>query len=256
MNIQQNLPAGAYTATINYKGNEDCTQLVNFTIPEEALSDIVLNTTTVPADCGMSNGSATLIVDGSASAFSYIWPAGSGEVGDAPNIRTSLATGAYMVIVAPIDNPTCTQELLVGIPIGNTGTSPIISDEVVNPSCGETDGMVTLTFADPIENYQIEWVPDIGTFGETENIRTNLPGGDYQILITDRRDTVCVSRVTLNLINAAPITNVVSIATSCQEAADGIIRLGPENFVYTWEDGFVGNERNDLLAADLSLIHI
>ena len=253
LNIRENLPAGDYTVNLTYKNNINCSQLIVFTIQGESIGEVVTDTQITPSDCGLANGTVFFDVVGAVEDYTYTWEEGAGAVGNAANVRTDLSSGAYRVTIANVANANCFQEIAIDVPLGNTTNSPVLRDSVRNPSCGETNGEVFLTLASDIENYTIKWLPNIGTFGTTRNIRKDLPGGDYQIVITDKRDSVCMSTLNLNLINRMPSATTINTPPSCNETADGAIRLSPDQFRYTWSDGFIGSERTDLLANTYSI---
>ncbi len=248
-NIMESLPAGDYSVTVRLNGVGACSQIVNFTITEPNV-DIVNNTIVNPADCGSTNGAITFQVNGAIRDYTYVWPSDAGTVGATPNSRTGLSIGTYSVTVTPIANPTCSQIIEVGVPFGNTNTSPIVDNIVTNPTCGLSNGMVNLTLVSDPSNYRFDWQPNVGIFGNTQNIRTELPSGDYQIIITDIRDTVCVTQINVNLENEELAANVITNPSSCSGSNDGSIRLSPTTYTYTWEDGFVGNARFNILAGD------
>ena len=251
-NIMEALPAGDYQVIIAVNGSATCSQVIDFTILEP-VSDIVNNTLVRPSDCGTTNGSITLEVNGVVADYTYAWATDAGMPGDTPNSRVNVGIGTYGVTISPVNDPACFQVIEVGVPFGNTGTSPVISDNIINPSCGETNGVVDLTMASDPANYRYQWTPDIGVFGTTENIREALPGGNYQLLIIDKRDTVCVTRINISLVNEEPVANIITNPATCSSVANGSIRLSPATYSYTWADGFVGNERFNILAGDYDL---
>ena len=248
-NIMESLPAGDYSVTIRLNSAGACSQTINFSITEPSV-DIVNNTIVLPADCGSNNGMVTLEVNGSVEDFTYAWPTDAGIEGAQPNSRTELSSGTYSVTITPIADLTCGQIIEVGVPSGNTNTNPVIDNVVINPTCGIANGMVDLTLSSDPSNYRFEWQPNLGVFGNTQNIRNELPSGDYEIFITDLRDTVCVTSISVNLVNEELVANAITNASSCSGSTDGSIRLSPTTFTYTWEDGFVGSDRFNILAGD------
>ncbi len=248
INIIDSLAAGNYSVTITSLANEACTQVTDFIIEPELTNQFVTNIETTASSCSEINGSVTLTVVGAVSDYNFNWPDGVGESGTMPNIRENLGSGSYNITVTSTNDTTCLEEVVVDIPREDNETSPVISDAIQNPSCGETNGSVTLELAEEPSNYNIEWVPNIGIFGATENIRTNLPGGDYQILITDKRDASCVTSILVSLINEEPTAVAISSPPTCSNSANGTIRFSPDTYRYSWEDGVIGIERNDLAA--------
>ena len=56
---------------------------------------------------------------------------------------------------------------------------------VDDAACEATDGSITVSMANPSAGYNFTWTPNLGTPNAAGNQRTDLPPGDYLIVITD-----------------------------------------------------------------------
>jgi gliding motility-associated-like protein len=128
------------------------------------------------------NGTATINVLTGGGPFGFQW--------DDPDNQTSqtatgLCPGDYNVTIT--NNSGCSQTFPVTI--GNDQFE--INANVVQPSCNNNDGQITLT-PSPAGNYTFQWNPNVST----TNSATNLGPGSYQITVIDdnncQKDTTIV----------------------------------------------------------------
>jgi hypothetical protein len=88
---ENGLAAGAYTVTVTDQNG--CTQTAVANVTEPAA--MTTNTSSTPAVCGSSNGSASVVVNGGAGGYTYSWSPAGGSAATASNI----AAGAYTVTI-------------------------------------------------------------------------------------------------------------------------------------------------------------
>ncbi|PCH92349.1 MAG: hypothetical protein COB85_08275, partial [Bacteroidetes bacterium] len=79
------LMAGAYSVTVT--DNNTCTAIVGVIVNEPAV--IVLNMSSTPESCGAMDGTASVVVSGGTSPYSYVWSNGGSASTD-----TALVTGS------------------------------------------------------------------------------------------------------------------------------------------------------------------
>ena len=248
-NTRMALPAGDYEVSIALDGDTNCAVTTNITVLENNLTqELVTATDIIAADCGQSNGSITLTIAGDATSFEYQWSGNAGQVGETPNSRMNLSAGTYDVIITTIGNSNCTTVIPFTIPTGEIGESPLIDTLITNASCGQEDGQVAFTFIDNSIRYTYEWTPNLGIDGNVPNTRVNLPAGDYLINIIDPANTDCNYNLNLNIPAAPPSAEATVFASTCETPVTGVVVLSPTTYTYTWPDGFVGNNRNQLAA--------
>src|SRR5688500_18132235 len=140
------LIAGVYYVTISIAGTQ-CSQIVSTTV-EQLPPTFTLSFTSTPAGCGMTNGSAAVMVN-PPGAYTYLWSNGS-----AGNQITNVGTGTYTVTVT-LTGTSCstTGSVNVGQAGGGGYTATFTTD---NASCGVTNGSATISVNPPGE-YTYLW---------------------------------------------------------------------------------------------------
>ncbi|MEO1626112.1 MAG: hypothetical protein AAFV25_13220, partial [Bacteroidota bacterium] len=104
-NVQTGLAAGSCMVTVTDPAT-GCSNLIEVVIAELNLTRTEA-TIEEAADCGASNGQASIRVFGGSGDYNYLWSdGGSGRV------RTDLVAGTYEVTVVDINAPGCEVELL------------------------------------------------------------------------------------------------------------------------------------------------
>lgn len=134
------------------------------------------------------NGTATINVLTGSGPYAFQW--------DDPDLQTSqtatgLCPGDYNVTIT--DNSGCSQTF--PITIGNDQFE--INANVVQPTCNNNDGQITIT-PSPVGNYTYQWSPNVSS----SNSASNLPSGSYQITVID--DNNCQKDTTI-VLTAPPI---------------------------------------------------
>ena len=82
------------------------------------------------------------------------------------------------------NSATCSQVLTVQ-EICDCPDIEIAQVTTSDAECDADDGSITVVMADPNPAYNFSWTPNLGTPNAAGNERTNLPPGDYLIVITD-----------------------------------------------------------------------
>lgn len=162
-----NVAAGSYIVTIS-DGN--CTSTDTAYVP--TTSNLIASITNIVNEtCGMSDGSATVTVTGTAP-FTYQW-------NTVPPQNTATATnlpaGNYSVTVTDVNG--CSATLSVNIIIGSAPTPDI---SVTNSHCDQADGSATVTVTGGSGNYTYIW----SNGGTTQTI-INLIPGIYTVTVDD-----------------------------------------------------------------------
>jgi len=126
-------------------------------------------------------------------------------------------------------------------------TPPSIENILVeNANCGAENGSAIINIAGNINDYTFNWSPNVGTIGETENTRTNLPSASYLVQIVDKANSTCFETVLINVGHQeAPNATFTKTDAECG-LANGSIQLSPDTYTYTWNDGGTGANRTDL----------
>jgi len=235
--------SGTYTVLITDDNRCESTASVNVTVEECACELDAIVSFQQDENCDDENGVAVLVP----SLLTYTWSdGGSGSV------REDLADGTYMVTVS--DGAGCTEELTVVInEVGNCNSciEPQVTNIIVmDASCEEQNGMVTIELGEDPSNYTYTWTPNIGNSLGDGNVRDGLFGGTYSVIVTDPEFADCFIKVDIAVenIDGPNVTKVDVTPALCGET-NGIVELSPDNYIYTWtHDSGSGAVRDDLAA--------
>ncbi len=220
-----NLSEGEYMPTITDANG--CSAVVSVTV--EASTAPTATFTTVDANCGQADGSATAIPEGGTAPYEYEW-------NTTPIQTTATATdiGAGEVNVTITDANDCTYIDVVTI---SDAQAPVIDDiTVTGTSCGGTDGTATATVSGGAAPYNYVWSSEPEQTGATA---TDLPEGDITLTITD--DSGCITTETVTILGSdAPVVDIAVIGANCG-AEDGeataTVTGGMEPYAYEWSVG-------------------
>ncbi|MEL6866866.1 MAG: SprB repeat-containing protein, partial [Bacteroidota bacterium] len=136
---------------------------------------------------------------------------------------------------------------LTGTDCQGTCIEPTVTNLIiVEASCNNADGQVTIELAGSPFQYDYIWAPNVSNTNEA----TGLVAGDYTVTITDPSVPNCFTITSFTVGNIdGPQANLFTVPATCL-ASNGAASFSPTNLTYTWADLFVGPERNDLAAGD------
>lgn len=219
---QNALSAGTYTVTVTDAGG--CTNSTTVTINEPSAINITQGVVN-PADCGQSNGSASVNVSGGAGGFTYTWSPTGGNSTTANNIPS----GSY--IFEAEDQNGCSATL--NVVVTNIGGPTVTVQSSTDASCfGISDGQAAVTASGGTSPYTYSWSPSGGT-GATA---TNLAAGTYTVAVTDNTGCVGSTTVTIGEPNAIVVTETI-VDANCG-SSDGSISLsaigGSSPYTFAW----------------------
>ncbi len=246
-NVRMALPGGDYEVLVALQGDTLCSTNLIVTVPENELTDAaIVSTDIASANCGQANGAITLNMDGIITDFTYGWAENSGTAGSTPNTREGLSSGDYEVTLTTTNNPDCNLVFPFTIPTGATGEIPITDTLITSANCGQSTGAVTFNFIDNTILYDYTWTPNLGVNGSALNSRVNLPGGTYQVNISDRNNPACSYDISITIAEIPALAEATVFPSNCAMPPTGTAVLSPAQYEYTWPDGFVGESRNEL----------
>jgi gliding motility-associated-like protein len=207
---QSSLSAGTYTATVTDAGG--CSSSISVTIAEPSAITIIQGTIT-PANCGVSDGAASVSASGGTGTLSYAWSPSGGTSSTVSNIPG----GTYTVTVT--DQNACTSTLGVS--------------SQTNVSCnGGSDGAATVSATGGTSPYTYAWTPT----GGTSSTASGLAAGTYTVAVTDASSCIGSASVTITEPLALSVTNVLTPA-DCG-STNGSIALtatgGTAPYTYSW----------------------
>jgi len=225
-----NLNPGTYTVIMtDAVGN--CSKVDTFT---------VLGTSTFTAvgvvndeNCGAADGAIDISVAGGISPYTFVWNNGA-----TTEDLSGLITGNYSVTIT--DAGGCSENKNFTV---NNITTYSYSSVFSNDSCGLNNGSIDITLVGGTAPFTIVW-----SNGETTEDIVNLSSGSYNVTITDASG--CILTDTFAIINATNFTatGVASDAscTSCTDGAIDVTTAGDAPFTYTWSNGDVTEDVNNL----------
>ncbi len=239
-NFIENICSGTYDLlTTNGPG---CEYSETFIIDEPEEIEIIEDITDVSCN-GLSEGSILLMVSGGSAPYSTSPP--STEVSPGEFLLDNLIAGSYSVDV--IDDAGC----VISVPFDVTEPEPLeVAFSFEDPICfGLPSGSITLVVSGGSTPYSIEWM-ELGVFDELS--QSDLPPGDYNILITDTNG--CTESLTVTLEGPLEITVEETInPILCNGDSTGSIELEVSNPIGDLNVLWIGDVTNptDLNQFDL-----
>ncbi|MEL6865280.1 MAG: gliding motility-associated C-terminal domain-containing protein, partial [Bacteroidota bacterium] len=185
-------------------------------------------------------GSITLKVSGGQAPYTFDWAdiAGTTDPMDRPNLQA----GAYSFTVTDANGCTAFESAIQITDECDCEIPVIESIVIVEASCGNMDGSVTITMSNDPSNYTFTWDPSISS----DNVANNIVAETYSVSIVDATDDECAIEETFTVGNADFDSVGVQTTPAGCGLSDGTAILSPNTFTYEWSDGVTASERNDL----------
>ena len=202
----------------------------------------------VDATCD-GGGAINLETSGGDGNYNFDWADLPGSSN--PSSRSDLNGGSFSLTVT--DGLGCTavvENILVTEPTNCIDCEiPIVTNIVViEATCDNSDGVATINLNVDPADYSFTWTPNVSNTATA----TGLPTGDYQVVISDIETGTCTTSVEFAVgTSNGPEADLIHITPANCLAEDGTVTFEPTDFTYTFSDGVVSDERDDL-----SLIHI
>ncbi len=162
--------AGGVTYTVNVS-NGSCSGSNSILVGTS--NAIAATSTTVGANCGATNGSATVSPSGGTLPYSFVWSPNGGNAATANN----LSSGPYSVLIS--DASGCSLTLPVNVPA--IGGPTVTISNIVGSTCGQNDGSATAGVTGGTAPYSYSWSPSGGSSATANGIS----GGTYVVSVTD-----------------------------------------------------------------------
>ncbi|SEO67791.1 Por secretion system C-terminal sorting domain-containing protein [Flavobacterium sp. CF108] len=219
------LAAGTYTVTVTDANGCQTTQ--SFTISEPAVLTAVPTQTDVLCN-GAATGSASVVVSGGTSAYTYSWSPSGGTAATA----TGLTAGTYTVTVTDANSCQITQSFTIIEP------SALVASPVAqtNIACfGSNTGSASISATGGSGGYTYSWSPSGGTAATA----TGLTAGTYTVTVTD--SNLCTKTQSFTITEpAAALTATAGAQTdvSCNGGGNGSATVsvsgGTPGYTYSW----------------------
>lgn len=236
---------GMYSVTVTYNGSCVAKDSARINLPP-VLRDSVEKSdyNGYGVSCNnMSNGYINITPLSGLAPFDYTWTSSNGFTGKTQDI-SNLKAGQYKLTI--VDNNFCsatetiniTEPLKLGMIISLSQSSA----GLYNVNCaGDNTGSIGIEAINQVKTVNYLWSD--GIFGKS---RTNLPAGEYSIVITDANS--CYASSTINLTEPDSMKLKFDISNPfCPDKPNGEIRLkmtggviGTDYF-YKWSDNSTGN---------------
>lgn len=228
-----NVAPGTYTVSVSAGG---CIDTASVTIVNNGAAPQI-NVTPTAANCGSSNGSASVNVTSGSGTYTYSWSNG----GTASSI-SNVAAGSYTVTV--VDGACSTSATVF---VGNTG-GPTASATSTSVSCnGGSNGSASASATGGTPNYTYSW----SNGGNTATI-SNVAAGTYTVTVSDANTCLSTATVTVNEPTAltASVSNTTEV--SCHSGSNGVITAtgngGTGSITYLWSNGATTSAASNLAA--------
>jgi gliding motility-associated-like protein len=234
-----NLSAGNYNLIVT--DTNGCT--VTLAIPITQPTPIATSSNTVPATCGMQNGSVTVNSSGGNPPYTYAWNTG----GSNSNSLNSLSAGTYSVTIT--DQVGCSTSATENISNLSTMT---LANSVSHVTCqGGNNGSASVSVSGGTPPFQYSWSPNNCSTTQA----TGLTAGNYTVTVTD--GNACLQILSLAINEPAPLTSsiVTSQNVSCNGGNDGSATVnsngGTAPYSYQWNNSGINSASIDSLNAGL-----
>ena len=231
-----NLVAGSYTVTVTDQNG--CSNTANFTVAEPTEVTVLLSSQ--PANCGLSNGTATATPSGGIGPYTYLWSTGGNNA-----TASNLAAGSYNVTVHDVNG--CEQIGTVGV--SNTG-APSGASVALQPTCnGDIDGSIDLIVSGGMAPFTYQW-----SNGASTQDLSGLAAGTYTVTVTSADGCILTEVVTLT--EPDLLTTTVG-STPDMSGGDGTATVTPAGgnggYTYLWSNGQTGATATNLAAGSYAV---
>lgn len=233
-----NLGPGSYSVTVTDSAGCSDNAVFNITQPDT----LTASASPSPVICaGDSDGSVDLTVTGGTAPYTYFW-----NNLDTTQDLSGLAEGIYTVTVT--DAHGCTATALAGV---NTLVNLVINTGVTNATCGNQNGVATVTVTGGTGLYNYNW----STGDSTASVDSLWPGV-YTVTVTDAQYG-CTETATLTIGNTSTLVVTPTVVdVLCGGGATGSISLavsgGSGAYSYNWSTGGTGSSITGLAAGTYS----
>jgi gliding motility-associated-like protein len=219
-----NLCAGNYTCIIT--DNKGCRDTLEIPIIEP--TPIEADTSTNPANCGNSDGSASLSnTRGGTGPYTFSWNSSPPQ---SNATASNLLAGTYTVTIS--DSRSCTIQLTVIVPSLGGGTATIEAQDV---SCfGQANGSLRAIVSGGTSPFNYSWN---SSPVQSTALANNLLAGTYTCTITDAANCVIVVSGTVDQpeeIIAQSSTVNSDCGASNGSASIQVISGGSAPYTYSW----------------------
>jgi gliding motility-associated-like protein len=225
-----NIGSGNYSVTVTDANN--CTVVESFNCASTACKglSIVSVTTTKPNCFGGATGSASAMVSGGTSPYTFAWSSGASTTSSNNNI----AAGSYNVTVTDALNCTATKSFVVENPTKMTASVSSVNTPCLNGNTGIID--LQVTGGRKANGYKYAW-----SNGDTTEDLMNLVAGAYSVTVTDANNCTVNASATIQQGTTALNLTLATIQPSSSSNNDGAIEAqvsggSSSTYSYLWSN--------------------
>lgn len=217
-----NIPAGTYTVTVT--DNNSCIVSNSVTITQPPALNVSTSSGSVSCNGG-SNGSASALASGGTMPYTYQWtPGGAGT----PAL-SGIPSGVYTVTTTDFMGCMVTSTVFVNQP---APLLPVTTS--TNSTCGNANGIGSVSVSGGIAPYTYQWLPA----GGTNSVTPGLASGVYSVIVTDANTCSQAQVLIINDTGGPNATIFSTTNVSCfggnNGSASASISGGVGPYTYTW----------------------
>lgn len=201
-NVFNGLAAGGYTVTIRDNIGQTATTAVQIT--DAPAPQIAVNST--PALCAGNNGTITITGNAGTAPLQYSI---NGTNYQSSTIFNTVAPGNYTAYVKDANGCIASNSITV------QQNCPAITTAVVNETCGNANGTITVTVTNTPDFGPYQYSLDGMNF-QSSNVFTGLRAGNYTITVKDALNFL--HTVSAGISNNCPVVTVTVINETCGNA--------------------------------------
>lgn len=223
-----NLPAGDHTILITDANGCIVQEAVNVPRPQALF---IAEIDQIPVSCaGGNDGMAYVVAGGGTMPYMYTW---SDPLAQNADTAVLLTAGRVVVEVEDANGCTVSNETTVGEP-----TPLQLSTQVTDVNCFQgSDGTAMVTPGGGTGPYMYAWNDPNN---QTTPTATDLPTGEYMVVVTDANGCETPSTVTINEPSTAISASVAQTFVGCFAARQGEAEVtatgGTTPYTYKWTD--------------------
>jgi hypothetical protein len=217
-----NLIAGTYDVTIT--DDAGCSSSSTTTVNEPP--PLQLNSFSTNANCGGSDGTAGVNVNGGTPNYTYEWNSNPPQTSQ---VAINLSAGIYIVIVTDQNGCIASSSASVTTAAGPAASAMVVS----NVRCFDgNDGEAVANVSNGTAPFTYQWVPS----GGSDSVAQNLHAGAYSVTVTDVNG--CTSSASVTITEPSLITlNATTIDAACGQSngsASVVATGGAGGYTYHW----------------------
>ncbi|MDG1333897.1 MAG: choice-of-anchor L domain-containing protein [Crocinitomicaceae bacterium] len=234
------LSAGTYTVVATDANN--CSEVMTFTVLNDAGTLEISNASVGVENCGNLNGSIDITVVGGAMPYTYDWSNGA-----TTEDITGLAAGTYDITITDGNGCETSASYVVANNAGSLAATATVLSEICTAANGSIDQTITggngvLTFA---------W-----DSGQTTEDLSNLPAGTYNCTITDETGCYIIQPYTVTQTTGDISVIGVNIVNEVCGNGQGEVNITVtgNNLTFVWSNGATTEDLTGVSAGDYSCV--